>query len=138
MIRKPSPAPPEPFQPTPYFEPDESDDDSMHVGRMYGNWFFEYASYVFPSAPSRMEGRPKPVQRRILHLREKEDGRYNKVANVIGHTMQYHPYGDAATGDAMVQIGQKDLSLIHKGTGEMSTATTPPPQAHRSSLTPFL
>ena len=136
------PAPPEPFQPTPYLEPgDQSDDDSMHVGRMYGNWFLEYASYVIlERAVPHVKDGLKPVQRRILHsMREKEDGRYNKVANIIGHTMQYHPHGDAAIGDAMVQIGQKDLLIDTQGnwgnilTGDNSAA----PRYIEARLTPF-
>jgi topoisomerase-4 subunit A len=136
------PASSEPFQPTPYLEPgDQSDDDSMHVGRMYGNWFLEYASYVIlERAVPHVKDGLKPVQRRILHsMREKEDGRYNKVANVIGHTMQYHPHGDAAIGDAMVQIGQKDLLIDTQGnwgnilTGDNAAA----PRYIEARLTPF-
>ena len=91
--------------------------DVLHVSGMYKNWFLDYASYVIleRSVPLIEDGL-KPVQRRILHsLKELDDGRYHKVANVIGHTMKYHPHGDASIGDAMVQIGQKDLLLDMQG-----------------------
>ena len=84
---------------------------------MYQNWFLDYASYVIldRAVPEVLDGL-KPVQRRILHsMWELEDGRYNKVANVIGNTMKYHPHGDASIGDAMVQIGQKDLLIDTQG-----------------------
>ncbi len=84
---------------------------------MYKEYFLDYASYVIleRAVPSIFDGL-KPVQRRILHsLREKDDGRYHKVANIIGHTMQYHPHGDAAIGDAMVNLGQKDLLIDPQG-----------------------
>ena len=89
----------------------------IHVYGMYENWFLDYASYVIleRAVPDIKDGF-KPVQRRILHsLREMEDGRYHKVANVIGHTMKYHPHGDASIGDAMIQIGQKELLLDMQG-----------------------
>ena len=89
----------------------------IHVSGMYKNWFLDYASYVIleRAVPHIYDGL-KPVQRRILHsLKEMHDGRYHKVANVIGHTMKYHPHGDASIGDAMVQIGQKDLILDMQG-----------------------
>lgn len=84
---------------------------------MYQNWFLDYASYVIlERAVPALEDGFKPVQRRIMHsLNELEDGRYNKVANVVGHTMKYHPHGDASIGDAMVQIGQKDLLIDTQG-----------------------
>ncbi len=88
-----------------------------HVSGMYQNWFLDYASYVIleRAVPSIYDGL-KPVQRRILHsLYELEDGRFHKVANVIGHTMKYHPHGDASIGDALVQVGQKDLLLDMQG-----------------------
>ena len=91
--------------------------DVLHVSGMYKNWFLDYASYVIleRSVPLLEDGL-KPVQRRILHsLKELEDGRFHKVANVIGHTMKYHPHGDASIADAMVQIGQKDLLLDLQG-----------------------
>lgn len=84
---------------------------------MYENWFLEYASYVIleRAVPGVSDGL-KPVQRRILHsMWEMEDGRYNKVANVIGNTMKYHPHGDASIGDALVQMGQKDLLIDTQG-----------------------
>jgi len=87
------------------------------ISGMYQNWFLEYASYVIleRAVPHIFDGL-KPVQRRILHaMRRLEDGRYNKVANVIGYTMQYHPHGDASIGDAMVQLGQKDLMIDMQG-----------------------
>ncbi len=91
--------------------------DSGHVDDMFSEWFLDYASYVIleRAVPHANDGL-KPVQRRILHsMRELEDGRYNKVANVIGNTMKYHPHGDASIGDAMVQMGQKDLLIDMQG-----------------------
>lgn len=87
------------------------------VTGMYKDWFLEYASYVIlERAVPAIEDGFKPVQRRIMHsMKELDDGRYNKVANVVGHTMQYHPHGDASIGDAMVQIGQKDLLIDTQG-----------------------
>jgi len=84
---------------------------------LYENWFLDYASYVIlERAVPRIEDGLKPVQRRIMHsLKEMDDGRFNKVANVIGSTMQYHPHGDAAIGEAIVNIGQKDLLLDTQG-----------------------
>ncbi|MEP6802952.1 MAG: DNA gyrase/topoisomerase IV subunit A, partial [Flavobacterium sp.] len=84
---------------------------------MYKDWFLDYASYVIlERAVPAIEDGFKPVQRRIMHsLKELDDGRYNKVANVVGHTMQYHPHGDASIGDAMVQIGQKELLIDCQG-----------------------
>ena len=84
---------------------------------MYEEWFLDYASYVIlERAVPALEDGLKPVQRRILHsLNELDDGRYNKVANVIGNTMKYHPHGDASIGDAMVQIGQKELLIDCQG-----------------------
>ena len=102
-------------------KPEEQDDDVIHdilpVSGMYENWFLEYASYVIlERAVPAIEDGFKPVQRRIMHsMKEKDDGRYNKVANIIGHTMQYHPHGDAAIGDAMVNLGQKDLLIDTQG-----------------------
>ena len=88
-----------------------------HVSGMFKSWFIDYASYVIlERAVPAIEDGLKPVQRRILHsLWEMEDGRYNKVANVIGNTMKYHPHGDASIGDAMVAIGQKDLLIDCQG-----------------------
>jgi len=84
---------------------------------MYQNWFLDYASYVIleRAVPHIMDGL-KPVQRRILHsMRRMEDGRYNKVANIVGHTMQFHPHGDASIGDALVQLGQKEMLIDCQG-----------------------
>jgi topoisomerase-4 subunit A len=89
----------------------------MHLTGMYENWFLDYASYVIleRAVPEVLDGL-KPVQRRILHaMKELDDGRYNKVANIIGHTMKYHPHGDASIGDALVQLGQKDLLIDCQG-----------------------
>jgi len=88
-----------------------------HVSGMFKNWFIDYASYVIlERAVPAMEDGLKPVQRRILHsMWELEDGRYNKVANLIGNTMKYHPHGDASIGDALVTMGQKDLLIDCQG-----------------------
>ena len=88
-----------------------------HLGGMYRSWFLDYASYVIlDRAVPNMEDGLKPVQRRILHgMFELEDGRYNKAANIIGHTMCYHPHGDAAIGEALVKIAQKDLLIDTQG-----------------------
>jgi topoisomerase-4 subunit A len=96
---------------------DESLHNITHVGGMYENWFLDYASYVIleRAVPSVEDGL-KPVQRRILHaMKEMDDGRFNKVANIIGQTMQYHPHGDASIGDAIVSLGQKDLLIETQG-----------------------
>ncbi|MBQ5609867.1 MAG: DNA gyrase/topoisomerase IV subunit A [Rikenellaceae bacterium] len=84
---------------------------------MYKNWFLDYASYVIlERAVPHVEDGLKPVQRRILHsMKRMDDGRYNKVANIVGHTMQFHPHGDASIGDALVQLGQKDLLIDCQG-----------------------
>lgn len=90
---------------------------TIHLSGMYENWFLDYASYVIleRAVPDLKDGL-KPVQRRILHaMKNLDDGRYNKVANIIGHTMQYHPHGDASIGDALVQLGQKDLLIDAQG-----------------------
>ncbi|TLD69820.1 DNA gyrase/topoisomerase IV subunit A [Phragmitibacter flavus] len=109
-----------PTDPTPA-TPDSPEHSSLtetkHVDALYGDWFLDYASYVIleRAVPHLYDGL-KPVQRRIMHsLRELEDGRYNKVANVVGNTMKYHPHGDASIGDAMVQIGQKELLIDTQG-----------------------
>ncbi|MBC8769963.1 DNA gyrase/topoisomerase IV subunit A [Arenibacter sp. BSSL-BM3] len=96
---------------------EESNDALTKVTGMYKDWFLDYASYVIlERAVPAIEDGFKPVQRRIMHaLKELDDGRYNKVANVVGHTMQYHPHGDASIADAMVQIGQKDLLIDTQG-----------------------
>ncbi len=102
-------------------EPNEGSGESAstitRVTGMYKDWFLDYASYVIlERAVPAIEDGFKPVQRRIMHaLKELDDGRYNKVANVVGHTMQYHPHGDASIADAMVQIGQKDLLIDTQG-----------------------
>ena len=88
-----------------------------HLSGMYQNWFLDYASYVIleRAVPSIEDGL-KPVQRRILHsMKRMDDGRYNKVANIVGHTMQFHPHGDASIGDALVQLGQKNLLIDTQG-----------------------
>jgi topoisomerase-4 subunit A len=99
------------------FENKQVDENIIPVGGLYENWFLDYASYVIleRAVPSLQDGL-KPVQRRILHsMKEMEDGRYNKVANIIGNTMKYHPHGDASIGDALVQLGQKDLLIDCQG-----------------------
>jgi topoisomerase-4 subunit A len=120
---------------------EREDDEAIYVDDMYGDWFLDYASYVIleRAVPHADDGL-KPVQRRILHsMRELEDGRYNKVANVIGNTMKYHPHGDASIGDAMIQLGQKDLLIDTQGnwgnllTGDSSAA----PRYIEARLTPF-
>jgi len=95
----------------------DSDDALKKVTGMYKDWFLDYASYVIlERAVPAIEDGLKPVQRRILHsMKDLDDGRYNKVANIVGHTMQYHPHGDASIGDAMVQIGQKELLIDMQG-----------------------
>ena len=95
----------------------DSSEALTRVSGMYKDWFLDYASYVIlERAVPAIEDGFKPVQRRIMHsLKELDDGRYNKVANVVGHTMQYHPHGDASIADAMVQIGQKDLLIDTQG-----------------------
>ena len=96
---------------------DDNQDTITKVSGMYQDWFLDYASYVIlERAVPAIEDGFKPVQRRIMHsMKELDDGRYNKVANVVGHTMQYHPHGDASIADAMVQIGQKDLLIDTQG-----------------------
>ena len=88
-----------------------------HLSGMYQNWFLDYASYVIlERAVPHIEDGLKPVQRRILHsMKRMDDGRYNKVANIVGHTMQFHPHGDASIGDALVQMGQKELLVDTQG-----------------------
>ncbi|MBN9283027.1 MULTISPECIES: DNA gyrase/topoisomerase IV subunit A [Flavobacterium] len=101
-----------------YNNQETTDNDTItKVTGMYKDWFLDYASYVIlERAVPAIEDGFKPVQRRIMHsMKELDDGRYNKVANVVGHTMQYHPHGDASIGDAMVQIGQKDLLIDTQG-----------------------
>ncbi len=102
-----------------FYDQDEENPEATitKVTGMYKDWFLDYASYVIlERAVPAIEDGFKPVQRRIMHsMKELDDGRYNKVANVVGHTMQYHPHGDASIGDAMVQIGQKDLLIDTQG-----------------------
>ncbi len=101
-------------------ELNENGEELVHVKRvsgLYEEWFLDYASYVIlERAVPHINDGLKPVQRRILHsMREMEDGRYNKVANIVGNTMKYHPHGDASIGDALVQLGQKDLLIDTQG-----------------------
>ena len=99
------------------FPEDASNDSLVKVTGMYKSWFLDYASYVIlERAVPAIEDGLKPVQRRILHsMKDLDDGRYNKVANIVGHTMQYHPHGDASIADAMVQVGQKELLIDMQG-----------------------
>jgi topoisomerase-4 subunit A len=99
------------------FESEEKIHEVIPVSGLYENWFLEYASYVIlERAVPAIEDGLKPVQRRILHaMKEMDDGRFNKVANIIGQTMQYHPHGDASIGDAIVNLGQKDLLIETQG-----------------------
>ncbi|MGJ8697265.1 MAG: DNA gyrase/topoisomerase IV subunit A [Verrucomicrobiaceae bacterium] len=115
--------------------------ENLTLGGMYSDYFLDYASYVIMerAVPHLGDGL-KPVQRRILHsMKELEDGRYNKVANIVGNTMKYHPHGDASIGDAMVQLGQKDLLIDAQGnwgnvlTGDRAAA----PRYIEARLTPF-
>ena len=99
--------------------PADTDGDAVkhQLTGMYQNWFLDYASYVIlERAVPHVNDGLKPVQRRILHsMKRLDDGRYNKVANIVGHTMQFHPHGDASIGDALVQLGQKDLLIDCQG-----------------------
>lgn len=101
------------------YKPAERFDASAvhHLSGMYKNWFLDYASYVIlERAVPHIEDGLKPVQRRILHtMKRMDDGRYNKVANIVGETMKFHPHGDASIGDALVQLGQKDLLIDTQG-----------------------
>ena len=101
-----------------FYDNDENPEDTItKVTGMYKDWFLDYASYVIlERAVPAIEDGFKPVQRRIMHsMKDLDDGRYNKVANIVGHTMQYHPHGDASIGDAIVQIGQKELIIDMQG-----------------------
>lgn len=101
-----------------YKPADTSNESVRHqLSGMYQNWFLDYASYVIlERAVPHINDGLKPVQRRILHsMKRLDDGRYNKVANIVGHTMQFHPHGDASIGDALVQLGQKDLLVDCQG-----------------------
>ena len=98
-------------------DPNSDGDSLVKITGMYKDWFLDYASYVIleRAVPAINDGL-KPVQRRILHsMKDLDDGRYNKVANIVGHTMQYHPHGDASIADAMVQVGQKELMIDAQG-----------------------
>ena len=99
------------------FSETEQSNNTIALSGLYENWFLDYASYVIlDRAVPHINDGFKPVQRRILHsFKEKDDGRFNKIANVVGHTMQYHPHGDASIGDAIVQLGQKDLLIECQG-----------------------
>ena len=101
------------------YKPADARDESVkhQLTGMYQNWFLDYASYVIlERAVPHINDGLKPVQRRILHsMKRMDDGRYNKVANIVGHTMQFHPHGDASIGDALVQLGQKDLLVDCQG-----------------------
>ena len=107
-----------PVSKTAYVVPDLNNEKiKHHLSGMFQNWFLDYASYVIldRAVPNLYDGL-KPVQRRILHsMRRMDDGRYNKVANIVGHTMQFHPHGDASIGNALVQLGQKDLLIDCQG-----------------------
>ncbi|MCD4774202.1 MAG: DNA gyrase/topoisomerase IV subunit A, partial [Bacteroidales bacterium] len=98
-------------------EQSSEDYKTIHISGMYENWFLDYASYVIlERAVPNVDDGLKPVHRRILHaMKDLDDGRFNKVANIIGHTMKYHPHGDASIGDALVQLGQKDLLVDTQG-----------------------
>ena len=100
------------------YKPADNDGNiTQHLTGMYKTWFIDYASYVIleRAVPHLLDGL-KPVQRRILHAMKRiDDGRLNKVANIVGYTMQYHPHGDASIGDALVQLGQKELLIDHQG-----------------------
>lgn len=120
-------------------EPEE--EKIITLNGMYEEYFLDYASYVIlERAVPAVEDGLKPVQRRILYsLREKDDGRFHKVANIIGHTMQYHPHGDAAIGDAMVNLGQKDLLIDTQGNwGDVATGdSAAAPRYIEARLTKF-
>ena len=110
-------------------------DTTIPLSGMYENWFLDYASYVIleRAVPAINDGL-KPVQRRILHaMKEMDDGRFNKVANIIGSTMQYHPHGDASISDAIVNLGQKDLLIEQQGNwGDVRTGDSAAAPRYRS------
>jgi topoisomerase IV subunit A len=120
---------------------DANGDHVVTLGNMYENYFLDYASYVIlERAVPHMDDGLKPVQRRILHaMKEMDDGRFHKVANIIGQTMQYHPHGDAAIGDALVNLGQKDLLIDTQGNwGDIRTGdSAAAPRYIEARLTPF-
>ena len=115
--------------------------NSETISNVYEDWFLDYASYVIlERAIPQIEDGLKPVQRRLLHAMKKmDDGRFHKVANIIGQTMQYHPHGDAAIGDALINLGQKDLLIETQGnwgdirTGDKAAA----PRYIEARLSPF-
>ena len=115
--------------------------DTESLGGMYRSWYLDYASYVIlERVVSHIDDGLKPVQRRILHaMQTLDDGRYNKVANIVGTAMQYHPHGDASIGDAIVQLGQKELLIDTQGnwgnilTGDSAAA----PRYIEARLSPF-
>jgi topoisomerase IV subunit A len=119
----------------------DSINKTLHVDDLYQKWFLEYASYVnLDRAIPHIDDGMKPVQRRILHaMKEQDDGRYTKVANLIGQTMQYHPHGDASIGDALVKIGQKELMIDTQGNwGDVRTGDgAAAPRYIEARLTPF-
>ena len=100
-----------------FLDIENSPNTLVKITGMYKDWFLDYASYVIlERAVPAIDDGFKPVQRRILHsMKDLDDGRYNKVANIVGHTMQYHPHGDASISDAMIQIGQKELLIDMQG-----------------------
>ena len=120
---------------------DVNGDHMTTLGNMYQNYFLDYASYVIlERAVPHIHDGLKPVQRRILHaMKEMDDGRYHKVANIIGQTMQYHPHGDASIGDALVNLGQKDLVIDCQGNwGDIRTGDgAAAPRYIEARLTPF-
>jgi topoisomerase IV subunit A len=119
---------------------DGNGDHVITLGNMYENYFLDYASYVIlERAVPAIEDGLKPVQRRLAHaLREMHDGRYHKVANIIGQTMQYHPHGDASIGDALVNLGQKELLIDCQGNwGDIRTGdSAAAPRYIEARLTP--
>lgn len=124
------------------FENNNDNQESIKsINGLFKDWFTDYASYVIlERAVPALEDGLKPVHRRILHsMKEMDDGRYHKVANIIGNTMKYHPHGDASIGDALVHIGQKDLLIDPQGnwgntfTGDRAAA----PRYIEARLTPF-
>ena len=123
------------------FDPTDRKGDSLSVTTMYQDYFLDYASYVIlERAVPAIEDGLKPVQRRILHaLKEMDDGRFHKVANVIGQTMQFHPHGDASIGDALVNIGQKNLLIETQGNwGDIRTGdSAAAPRYIEARLTKF-
>ena len=122
------------------YHPEDAGRDGIthHLSGMYQHWFLDYASYVIleRAVPHIIDGL-KPVQRRILHsMKRMDDGRYNKVANIVGHTMQFHPHGDASIGDALVQLGQKELLIDCQGNwGNITWCSIPKPRNGNCRMT---